>query len=267
MKAAVFYEPKDIRVEEVPGADDRRGRGARRGRRRAASAARTSSTTTARARSAPPTARGRSCSGTSSPGKVVGLGKIAGTYGLAGGRPGRRLPDPELRRVQLLPGGQAAVLRQPVRPRRHDERRLRAVREDEGGPRVQAAGLAHGRAGRVRRDARRRRQRGAARPRSQPDDFAVVYGPGPVGLSMVQLLRNEGARVAVVGTGGYRLDVAKKLGADFVFEGGDDLAEQGAGGERRQPGRPGDRRHRLDGREPAGARDLGPRLDRRSTWA
>ena len=39
----------------------------------------------------------------------------------------------------------------------------------------------------------------------QPDDFAVVYGPGPVGLSMVQLLKNEGARVAIVGTGGYRL--------------------------------------------------------------
>ncbi len=60
----------------------------------------------------------------------------------------------------------------------------------------------------------------------EPDDFAVIYGPGPVGLSMVQLLRNEGARVAIVGTGGYRLDVAKKLGADFVFEAGDDLAER-----------------------------------------
>ena len=31
----------------------------------------------------------------------------------------------------------------------------------------------------------------------EPQNFAVVYGPGPVGLSMVQLLRNEGARVAV----------------------------------------------------------------------
>jgi threonine dehydrogenase-like Zn-dependent dehydrogenase len=57
-------------------------------------------------------------------------------------------------------------------------------------------------------------------------DFAVVYGPGPVGLSMVQLLKNEGARVAIVGTGGYRLDVAKALGADFVFEAGDDLGER-----------------------------------------
>ena len=60
----------------------------------------------------------------------------------------------------------------------------------------------------------------------EPDDFAVVYGPGPVGLSMVQLLKNEGARVAIVGTGGYRLDVAKSLGADFTFEAGDDLAEK-----------------------------------------
>ena len=60
----------------------------------------------------------------------------------------------------------------------------------------------------------------------EPDDFAVVYGPGPVGLSMVQLLKNEGARVAIVGTGGYRLDIAKSLGADFAFETGDDLAER-----------------------------------------
>ena len=66
-----------------------------------------------------------------------------------------------------------------------------------------------------------------AKAEVRPDDFAVVYGPGPVGLSMVQLLRNEGARVAVVGGhGGYRLDVAKQLGADFVFEGGDDLADK-----------------------------------------
>ena len=34
----------------------------------------------------------------------------------------------------------------------------------------------------------------------EPGNFAVVYGPGPVGLSMLQLLRNEGARVALVGT-------------------------------------------------------------------
>jgi threonine dehydrogenase-like Zn-dependent dehydrogenase len=61
----------------------------------------------------------------------------------------------------------------------------------------------------------------------QPGDFVVVYGPGPVGLSMVQLLKNEGARVAVVGTRDYRLDLAKTLGADFVFKTADgSIADQ-----------------------------------------
>ena len=61
----------------------------------------------------------------------------------------------------------------------------------------------------------------------QPGDFVVVYGPGPVGLSMVQLLKNEGARVAVVGTRDYRLDLAKELGADFTFKASDgSIAEQ-----------------------------------------
>src|SRR5207244_10275064 len=48
-------------------------------------------------------------------------------------------------------------------------------------------------------------------------NFAVVYGPGPVGLSMVQLLRNEGARVALVGTRDYRLEIGKALGAEHVW--------------------------------------------------
>jgi L-iditol 2-dehydrogenase len=51
----------------------------------------------------------------------------------------------------------------------------------------------------------------------EPGNFAVVYGPGPVGLSMVQLLKNEGARVALVGTRDYRLELGKKMGADFVW--------------------------------------------------
>lgn len=51
----------------------------------------------------------------------------------------------------------------------------------------------------------------------EPGNFAVVYGPGPVGLSMLQLLRNEGARVALVGTRDYRLEVGQELGAEFVW--------------------------------------------------
>lgn len=50
-----------------------------------------------------------------------------------------------------------------------------------------------------------------------PEDCAVVYGPGPVGLSMVQLLKNEGARVALVGTRDYRLELGTALGADVVL--------------------------------------------------
>ena len=51
----------------------------------------------------------------------------------------------------------------------------------------------------------------------EPENFAVVWGPGPVGLSMVQLLKNEGARVAIVGTRDYRLDLARSVGADHAW--------------------------------------------------
>jgi threonine dehydrogenase-like Zn-dependent dehydrogenase len=59
----------------------------------------------------------------------------------------------------------------------------------------------------------------------EPGNFAVVYGPGPVGLSMVQLLRNEGARVALVVTRDYRLEIGKKLGADHVWNTRDGASE------------------------------------------
>jgi len=51
----------------------------------------------------------------------------------------------------------------------------------------------------------------------EPGSFAVVYGPGPVGLAMVQLLKSEGARVAIVGTRDYRLEVATAVGADLAW--------------------------------------------------
>lgn len=60
----------------------------------------------------------------------------------------------------------------------------------------------------------------------QPGDLAVVYGPGPVGLALIQLLRHAGARVAVVGTQGSRLEVARQLGAEVVLEAGEDLVER-----------------------------------------
>jgi L-iditol 2-dehydrogenase len=50
------------------------------------------------------------------------------------------------------------------------------------------------------------------------EDFVVIYGPGPVGLSMLQLAKHEGARVAMIGGRDYRLDLARELGADVVVE-------------------------------------------------
>ncbi len=48
-------------------------------------------------------------------------------------------------------------------------------------------------------------------------DFVVIFGPGPVGLSMILLAHARGATVAVVGTRDYRLNRALKLGARHVF--------------------------------------------------
>lgn len=48
-----------------------------------------------------------------------------------------------------------------------------------------------------------------------PGDWAVVWGPGPIGLGAAQMARLAGARVVVVGTehSRQRLEVASKLGA------------------------------------------------------
>ncbi len=49
-------------------------------------------------------------------------------------------------------------------------------------------------------------------------DFAVVIGPGAIGLMMVQLCKAAGAgKVALVGTRDYRLELGKKAGADVLL--------------------------------------------------
>jgi len=59
---------------------------------------------------------------------------------------------------------------------------------------------------------------GVGKMRVSPGDFAVVIGPGPIGLMMVQLARARGAgRLAVIGTRDYRLEAAERLGADHVI--------------------------------------------------
>ncbi len=62
--------------------------------------------------------------------------------------------------------------------------------------------------------------------RVEPGDVAVVTGPGPIGLLMMQVVKAAGAQVVVIGTetDEERLALAKTLGADHVLAvGKDDL--------------------------------------------
>ena len=60
----------------------------------------------------------------------------------------------------------------------------------------------------------------------RPGDVVLISGPGPVGLSMVQLAKHKGAQVVLAGTREQRLDVGRSLGADLVVNtaAGGDLA-------------------------------------------
>jgi threonine dehydrogenase-like Zn-dependent dehydrogenase len=52
----------------------------------------------------------------------------------------------------------------------------------------------------------------------EPGQFVAIFGPGPMGLMMVQLAKSVGAgKVALIGTRDYRLEAGKKWGADYVF--------------------------------------------------
>jgi threonine dehydrogenase-like Zn-dependent dehydrogenase len=52
----------------------------------------------------------------------------------------------------------------------------------------------------------------------KPGQFVAVYGPGPIGLMMVQMAKSLGAgKVALVGTRDFRLTPAKAMGADYLF--------------------------------------------------
>jgi L-iditol 2-dehydrogenase len=54
--------------------------------------------------------------------------------------------------------------------------------------------------------------------RVKPGDFAVVIGPGAIGMMMAQLVKSAGAgKVVLVGTRDYRLEVGKELGVDEVI--------------------------------------------------
>jgi len=52
----------------------------------------------------------------------------------------------------------------------------------------------------------------------EPGQFVAIFGPGPIGIMMVQMAKAIGAgKVAMVGTRDYRLEEAKKWGADYIF--------------------------------------------------
>lgn len=86
------------------------------------------------------------------------------------------------------------------------------------------------------------------------NDTVLIFGPGPVGLYMLQVAKAQGARfVMVVGRSERRLSLAKQLGADAVIDSSaEDVVERVA--------------HYTDGRlasvvvEAAGSRDTVPLL-------
>lgn len=224
MRAAVFYQANDLRVENVPeptlaaddvlvevaacgfcgsDADYYQGKG---------------SGVTA-------TGKGPLVLGHEFSGRIVGLGKLAGANGLqegdrvavcpiqsCGGCTPCRAGEPQFcANLSVLGATTDGEIAELARTKAQHAYRLPETVTDEQGAFVEVLAAA---VNAVRKAA------------VGPDDFAVVYGPGPVGLSTLQLLRNAGARVAVVGPPGYRLDVAQKLGADFVFASGGDLADR-----------------------------------------
>jgi threonine dehydrogenase-like Zn-dependent dehydrogenase len=52
----------------------------------------------------------------------------------------------------------------------------------------------------------------------EPGQFVAIFGPGAIGLMMVQLCKSVGAgKVALIGTRDYRLEAGKKWGADYLI--------------------------------------------------
>lgn len=52
----------------------------------------------------------------------------------------------------------------------------------------------------------------------EPGNFVAIFGPGPIGIMMVQIAKHTGAgKVAMIGTRDYRLEEAQKWGADYIF--------------------------------------------------
>jgi L-iditol 2-dehydrogenase len=51
-----------------------------------------------------------------------------------------------------------------------------------------------------------------------PGNSVAIFGPGPIGIMMTQIAKRTGAgKVMMIGTRDYRLEEAKKWGADYIF--------------------------------------------------
>ncbi len=51
-----------------------------------------------------------------------------------------------------------------------------------------------------------------------PGNSVAIFGPGPIGIMMVQIAKRTGAgKVMMIGTRDYRLEEARKWGADCIF--------------------------------------------------
>jgi threonine dehydrogenase-like Zn-dependent dehydrogenase len=225
MKAAVFYEPNDLRVEEVPEpeiADDEVLVEV------AACGFCGSDVEYYYGKSPVGTADGKGplILGHEFSGRIAGLGKLASAYGLTEGdrvavnpiqscnacmacRAGKPQFCANLSALGVTTNGGFATY---AKTKAAHAYKLPDSLTDEQGAFVEMLSAA---------------VNAVRKSDVQPGEFVVVYGPGPVGLSMVQLLKNEGARVAVVGTRDYRLNLAKELGADHTFKAADgSIAEQ-----------------------------------------
>jgi L-iditol 2-dehydrogenase len=214
VKAAVFYEPGDIRVEDVPEpeiADDEV-------LVRVAACGFCGSDVEYYSGTSPvgtATGKGPLILGHEFSGRVVAVGRLAGAYLSEGDRvavnpiqscnactscrAGRPQFCSNLSVLGVTTNGGFAEL---ARTKAMHAYRLPDALSDEQGAFVEMLAAA---------------VNAVRKAEARAGELAVVFGPGPVGLSMAQLLKHQGARVAVVGTRDYRLDLALELGADHVF--------------------------------------------------
>ena len=178
MKAAVFYEPEDLRVEDVPEPDDRRRRGARRGRGLRLLRLGRRVLLRQEPASAPPTGRDRSSSATSSPAGWRRWASSPARYGLAEGDRVAVNPIQSCNACMACRAGKPQFCAEPRRARRDDERRLRRSTRRRR-PRTRTSSPTRSPTSRERSSrCCPRPSTPSARPRSSPASSSSSTGPG-----------------------------------------------------------------------------------------